>query len=401
LRLLLSYGQRMDGFRTRSTVVNVTVCLLFGALTICGVAYAATRLADNRVERGSAGSEKVADREPIPSGPRIATAIGRAPRRVNEARPAPPSPPAREIAERRRAKPVPRRAVGFRVAITAAGDRGGPSGSPTPVALPVAAAGSLQAQPADEAPPQPAPELAEPEKAIGEPSSIYWGAAIDDPQTGTQAPWNMGLVTEFEEAVGKPLSLVHLFSPFADCSHSPCSFYKFPTGAMENIRRYGAIPFFSWASDSIPTRLNEPNFQLADVIAGSYDSYIREFAQAARLWAHPFFLRFNWEMNGNWFPWSEGVNGNQPGEFVAAWRHVHDIFTSVGATATTRVPTPSGRTAGAPSPNSSRPPTTRSSTRSPRRSRWSSARSAPASTADPRPNGSAKCSPTCRPNSHR
>ena len=31
-------------------------------------------------------------------------------------------------------------------------------------------------------------------------------------------------------------------------------------------------------------------------------------------------------MNGNWFPWSEGVNGNQPGEFVAAWRHVHDIF---------------------------------------------------------------------------
>jgi beta-mannanase len=36
-------------------------------------------------------------------------------------------------------------------------------------------------------------------------------------------------------------------------------------------------------------------------------------------------------MNGNWFPWSEGVNGNQPGEYVAAWRHVHDIFASVGA----------------------------------------------------------------------
>ena len=36
-------------------------------------------------------------------------------------------------------------------------------------------------------------------------------------------------------------------------------------------------------------------------------------------------------MNGNWFPWSEGVNGNQPGEYVTAWRHVHDIFTAVGA----------------------------------------------------------------------
>jgi len=42
-------------------------------------------------------------------------------------------------------------------------------------------------------------------------------------------------------------------------------------------------------------------------------------------------------MNGNWFPWSEGVNGNQPGEYVAAWRHVHDIFASVGATNATWV----------------------------------------------------------------
>ena len=42
-------------------------------------------------------------------------------------------------------------------------------------------------------------------------------------------------------------------------------------------------------------------------------------------------------MNGFWFPWNEGVNGNQPGEFVAAWRHVHDIFEAVGATNATWV----------------------------------------------------------------
>ena len=68
------------------------------------------------------------------------------------------------------------------------------------------------------------------------------------------------------------------------------------------------------------------------MISGKYDSYIpQNVAEDARDWGHPFFLRFDWEMNGNWFPWSEGVNGNQSGEFVAAWRHVHDIFTSVGA----------------------------------------------------------------------
>jgi hypothetical protein len=141
----------------------------------------------------------------------------------------------------------------------------------------------------------------------------------------------MGAVSKFEETAGKKVSLVNFFSPFANCASS-CSFYKFPTEPMENIRQHGAIPVFSWSSQSIPSSPNEPDFQLADVISGRYDSYIREFAEDARDWGHPFFLRFDWEMNGNWFPWAESVNGNNPGEYVAAWRHVHDIFTAVGAT---------------------------------------------------------------------
>ena len=74
-----------------------------------------------------------------------------------------------------------------------------------------------------------------------------------------------------------------------------------------------------------------PTYTLGAVISGRYDAYIREFATKAKEWGQPFFLRFDWEMNGFWFPWSEGVNGNTPGQFVAAWRHVHDIFESVGA----------------------------------------------------------------------
>ncbi len=42
-------------------------------------------------------------------------------------------------------------------------------------------------------------------------------------------------------------------------------------------------------------------------------------------------------MNSNWFPWGEYANGNSPGQFVTAWRHVHDIFTAVGATNATWV----------------------------------------------------------------
>ena len=168
---------------------------------------------------------------------------------------------------------------------------------------------------------------------------LYWGAWIGDQLTGGQPPWDMSAVSRFEQLTGKGLSLVEFAAPFAECSTSPCTFYRFPAKEMETLRNYGAIPFFSWGSQSnpVPGDLSEPSFQLADIVNGTYDSYIREFATQAREWGHPFFLRFNWEMNGNWFPWSEGVNGNQAGEYVAAWRHVHDIFTSVGATNATWV----------------------------------------------------------------
>jgi beta-mannanase len=45
-------------------------------------------------------------------------------------------------------------------------------------------------------------------------------------------------------------------------------------------------------------------------------------------------------MNGNWSPWSEQVNGNSPGQYILAWRHVHDIFTANGVTNVTWVWTP-------------------------------------------------------------
>ena len=165
---------------------------------------------------------------------------------------------------------------------------------------------------------------------------LYWGAWIGDQLTGEEPPWDMSAVSQFQGLVGKGLSLVALGSPFADCTSSPCKFFEFPTTAMENVHNYGAIPFFNWASQATSSdpagATVMPDFQLGDVIAGTYDTYIRKFAEAARNWGHPFFLRYDWEMNGNWFPWGETINGNNPGEYVAAWRHVHDIFTAVGAT---------------------------------------------------------------------
>jgi Glycosyl hydrolase family 26 len=166
---------------------------------------------------------------------------------------------------------------------------------------------------------------------------IYWGAWIGNQLTGEEAPWDMGAVSRFEQATGKAAAVINFSSPFADCARNPCDYYEFPQEAMQDIREHGSIPFFSWASQSTPAKLDQPNFQLSDVLEGHHDAYIRQWAEEAREWGHPFFLRFNWEMNGNWFAWQEGVNGNKAGEAAAAWRHVHDIFTEVGATNATWV----------------------------------------------------------------
>ena len=160
---------------------------------------------------------------------------------------------------------------------------------------------------------------------------LYWGAWLGSHLTGAEAPWDFTAVSTFEHEVGKSVSLLNFSSPFADCSVDPCEDYTFPWAEFDKIRAHGAIPFFSWNSGSYPVEVHQPNYTLASIIEGRHDAYLRRWAAKARAWGHPFFLRFNWEMNGDWFPWSEGVNGNRAGEYVAAWRHVHDLFDAEGA----------------------------------------------------------------------
>src|SRR5205807_915765 len=62
-----------------------------------------------------------------------------------------------------------------------------------------------------------------------------------------------------------------------------------------------------------------------------HDASIRSWARTLAAYGKPIRLRFAQEMNGNWYPWAENANGNRRGEFVEAWRHVHDLFRAAGA----------------------------------------------------------------------
>jgi hypothetical protein len=197
---------------------------------------------------------------------------------------------------------------------------------------------AILAAPAQAAPPDSTPASPKLAKLPAGPagSGLYWGAWIGNQLTGEGAPWDMSAASAFEGIVGKRPSLLEFSGPFSTCDPD-CVPYRFPTNEMNAVRGYGAIPIFSWGSQSNPGSLEQPGYQLSDVASGAFDSYIREFAESAKAWGHPFFLRFDWEMNGSWFTWGTGVNGNQRGELVPAWQHVHDIFTAVGATNATWV----------------------------------------------------------------
>ena len=65
---------------------------------------------------------------------------------------------------------------------------------------------------------------------------------------------------------------------------------------------------------------------------GAMTRILRSSHRRLRPGANHSILRFAEEMNGNWYAWGQGVNGNTPDQYVEAWRHVHDLFVDAGAT---------------------------------------------------------------------
>jgi Glycosyl hydrolase family 26 len=107
----------------------------------------------------------------------------------------------------------------------------------------------------------------------------------------------------------------------------------FPPAAITDSYEQGALPVLSWEPWAGPDDgLSQPAYKLSRIYGGAFDKYITAFATAARNMEAPIAIRFAHEMNGAWYPWSERQSGNRPGDYVKAWRHVHDIFAAVGAT---------------------------------------------------------------------
>lgn len=181
---------------------------------------------------------------------------------------------------------------------------------------------------APEAPVITAPALAE----LKNPASRYFGMYTQ------QAPFNWATFDGTTSSIGLQPNMVGYFGGWDQ---------DFRGEAVSRSWSRGMMPMLTWESRPIASGndvIEEPEYSLPRILGdaeagvpGAFDEYLHKYARDIVAGGLPLALRFNHEMNGVWYPWSEtnskggSINGNRPGDFVKVWKHVHDIFEAEGA----------------------------------------------------------------------
>jgi hypothetical protein len=139
-----------------------------------------------------------------------------------------------------------------------------------------------------------------------------------------QAPWSRNEVNGLAGRAGARPDLLEYFVNWTE---------EFRPQAVVASYAQGCVPVISWEPwAGLQSGTSQPAYALARITGGAYDSYLTRFATAVRDQRFPVVIRLAHEMNGTWYPWDESLSGNQPGQYAPMWRHVHDIFSRVGAT---------------------------------------------------------------------
>ena len=147
-------------------------------------------------------------------------------------------------------------------------------------------------------------------------------AAVDQRVVGLAvagAPSDLSEVLSISSRTGAAIDQVTFYAAWSNGG-------DFPAADASRIAATGAVPELTWEPWNPTAGLDQPAYALDAIAAGAHDAYLNRWAKQVKTWGGPLVIRFAHEMNGNWYPWSEGVNGNGPGDHAAAWRHVVDLF---------------------------------------------------------------------------
>ncbi len=125
------------------------------------------------------------------------------------------------------------------------------------------------------------------------------------------SPYNYAQVADFGRVAGQQPNLAGYFSGWAE---------PFATEFAEQAYRHHA---------AVLVQIDPSYASVAAIAAGSYDGYLRSYADSVRDFGHPVIIGFGHEMNAPWYSW--GYPHVQPATFVAAWRHIVRLFRGQGA----------------------------------------------------------------------
>ena len=102
---------------------------------------------------------------------------------------------------------------------------------------------------------------------------------------------------------------------------------------IEMVLHQGFIPMLTWEPWCLPQEqpkglspAEQTDFSLDEILKGSYDDYIHQWAFALKTVSRPILFRPMHEMNGDWYHWCGNVNGNNPGKFIEAWNYLRSFF---------------------------------------------------------------------------
>lgn len=150
------------------------------------------------------------------------------------------------------------------------------------------------------------------------------------------ADWVTG-VTDVEQVTGQRYDIVKRYHDWSNAGANGV----FPDAAEHELGADGRrLLFVAWTSNIFGTGTSAA---WRDIATGGYDeSVIIPAAQRLKAWGHPVFLDFDHEMDAA----ARYANGTKA-EYVAAYRHIHDVFTAQGARNVIWVWTPTGHLANA------------------------------------------------------
>ena len=125
------------------------------------------------------------------------------------------------------------------------------------------------------------------------------------------APGSYAGLNQFARTIGRQPNLVSYYSPWGE---------PFQTNFAATAAKHGALTL---------VQIDPKNISLQNIVNGRYDAYLRSYATAVKALGGKVVLSFGHEMNGDWYSWA--YHHTSAAVFVAAWRHVVNVFREVGA----------------------------------------------------------------------